>query len=554
MSSDKDLVQHPSPYEGRWVARLQGRIIAHGGTPEQALRAAQNSGYKEKPEIAYMPPASLYPFSLLTEKVRAALPDEEIYLVGGALRDALLGRSSHDFDFALPRNAIHAARRVASSFRADFYILDETYDTARVIVSSINGERDILDFAAFRGSDLESDLLGRDFTVNALAFDLSKQTILDPLNGASDIRSRIIRSCSVTSMQNDPIRILRAVRLAAALDFKIDPGTRKEMKQAAVLLPKVSPERKRDELFKILEGSHPDMALRAVEILGVLPYLLPELPAMKGVKQSTPHVKDVWEHTLSVIQNLDGILAALEPGYESERVNDLFTGLLTLRLGRYREKFSAHFNKPLNADRSVKALLFFAALYHDVSKPATKSVEETGRIRFIGHEIKGAVLAVNRARSFNLSNDEIERLDLIIRNHMRFHSLTEIIESEQQDLSRKAVYRFFRDTGEAGIDLVLLGLADLRGTRDHFLSENTWRAALDVARKLLENYWEKPQESVAPPRLLDGHDLIKEYKLEQGPLIGQLLEAVREEQATGKVSTREEAFAFAHKWLEENRK
>jgi poly(A) polymerase len=554
MSGGKKIAQGPSPYAGRWVARLQGKIVAHGGTPEAARLAALQNRFKEKPEITYMPPASPYYFSPLMERVRAALPDEDVYLVGGVLRDALLGRVSHDFDFAIPKRAVVAARRVASAFQADFYVLDEEFDTARVILSSADGGRDVLDFAAFRGADLDSDLRGRDFTINALAFDLRTQTILDPLNGASDIRSKIIRACSATSVQDDPIRILRGVRQAAAFEFKVDPATREAMKEAAGRLSEISSERQRDELFRILEGPHPDKAIRALEILGVFPYLLPDLSMMKGLEQSPPHVKDVWQHTLSVIQHLEAILAVLTPDYDAEKTSDVLTGLLTLRLGRYREQLARHLGRSLNADRSVVGLLFLAALYHDVSKPATKSADAAGRIRFLGHEVDGAAVAVKRAHNLNLSNAETERLEIIIANHMRFHFFIDRLETEKKEPSRKAIYRFFRDVGEAGVDLVLLGLADLRGTYDHTLTEEKWRAALDVARILLENYWERPEESVAPPRLIDGHDVMAEYNLEQGPLIGQVLEAVREAQATGEISTREEALAFVSKWLEANQK
>ena len=456
-------------YAGRWVAKVRGKIIAQGGTPEQALHAAQMSRHKEKPEIIYM--SYPLPFSSLLDSVRNALPDVELYLVGGAVRDMLLHRVSHDLDFAIPKNAIQTARRVANALHADFYVLDESFDTARVILSADNGTRDILDFAAFRGSDLNADLRGRDFTINAIAFDLRNQTILDPLGGASDLRAKLIRACSDASLKDDPIRILRAVRQAAALDFKIEAETRKAMNQAAPLLPNISPERQRDELFKILESSRPDASLRALEMLGVFPYLLPELSSMKGVEQSAPHVHDVWEHTLSVLQNLEGILASLAPGYNAERTNDLFTAMLALHLGRYREQFAKHFNQTLNTDRSMRALLFFAALYHDVSKPATKSVEETGRIRFFGHDESGTKVAVERAHTFNLSNDEIERLKIIIENHMRFHFFTSRMEGEKEEPSRKAIYRFFRDAGEGGVDLVLLGLADLRGTRGHTLTQ-----------------------------------------------------------------------------------
>jgi poly(A) polymerase len=553
MTEKKSKSQDASPYAGRWVARLNGRIVAHGGTPEQARLAAQKSRHKEKPEIIYMPPASPFSFSPLIERIRTVLPDEEIYLVGGAVRDALLGRVSHDLDLALPQHAIAGARRVASALKADFYVLDETFDTARVIVSGDHGPRQVLDFAAFRGPDLNSDLRGRDFTINAIAFDLRGQSILDPLNGAADLRAGTIRACSGTSLKDDPVRILRAIRQAAAFGFKIEAGTRKALKQAAGLLPAISPERQRDELFRILEGPRPDASLRALELLGVFPYLLPELPAMKGVEQSAPHVSDVWEHTLSVIQHLDGILASLAPDYDAGKANDIFTGLLALRLGRFRSQFAAHFAQRLNADRSMRALLFFAALYHDVSKPETKSVDEAGRIRFFDHDQLGAKVVAERAAVFNLSNDEIGRLGAIIANHMRFHSFVSRMEGEKQEPSRKAIYRFFRDAEGGGIDLVLLGLADLRGTRGHALSQEAWAVALDVARLLLENYWEKPEETVSPPRLIDGHDVLEEYKLEPGPVVGQLLEAIREAQAAGQVSTREEALTFGRNWLKENR-
>jgi len=547
-----DEIPSANSYAGRWVARLRGKIIAQGGTPEQALQAAQKIRHKETPEIIYM--SSPFLFSPLVDSVRDALPDAEIYLVGGAVRDALLNRVSHDLDFAVPKNAIAIARRVASALKADFYILDESFDTARVIITADNGLRDILDFAAFRGSTFEDDIRGRDFTINAIAFDLHKQTILDPLNGAADLRAKIIRACSETSLHDDPIRILRAVRQAAAFGFKIELETRKAMKDAANLLPKISPERQRDELFKILEGPRPDASLRALEMLGVFPFLLPELIQLKGVEQSEPHVYDVWEHTLSVIQHLYGLIADLAPGYSAEKTNDMLTGLLTLRLGRYRERFAEHFAKTLNTDRSMRALLFFAALFHDISKPATKSVDETGRIRFFDHDQLGAKVTAERAQAFNLSNDEIERLKIIIENHMRFHFFTSRMEGEKKEPSRKAIYRFFREAGEGGVDLVLLGLADLRGTRAHSLTQESWVAALDVARILLENYWEKPQETVAPPRLIDGHDVIKEYNIQPGPLVGQLLEAIREAQATGKVSTREDVLEFGRTWLTENQK
>jgi len=548
MSNDAETAV--SPYAGRWVARVRGRIVAQGGTPEQALHAAQISRHKEKPEIIYMPVP--FSYSPLIDKVRDILPNQEIYLVGGAVRDMLLNRRSPDLDFALPSNGISLARRVANALKADFMVLDSERDTGRVIVTESDGTRTFLDFATYRGKDLDEDLRARDFPINAIAFDLHTQTLIDPLDGASDLRAKLIRACSPTSFSDDPVRILRAVRQAAAFEFKIELETRKAMKQAASLLPKVSPERQRAELFKMLEGPKPDASMRALEILGVFPYLLPELPALKGVEQSPPHIADVWEHTLSVLGHLESILAALVPGYNADNTNDLFTGLLTLRIGRFRDQLAGHFAASLNTDRSVRAALFFAALYHDVQKPATKSVDETERIRFFDHDVKGAEVTANRARAFNLSNDEVQHVKTIIQHHMRFHFFTSRLEGGQQEPSRKAIYRFFRDTGKAGIDLILLGLADLRGTRGPTLTQETWTAALDVARILLENYWEKPQETVAPPRLLDGNELMSELGLEPGRIIGQLLEAIREGQATGKIENRAQALDLAREQLKKS--
>jgi len=552
MTNEKPLVADnertpSSPYAGRWVARVRGKIIAQGGTPEQALHAAQISRHKERPEIIYMPVP--FSYSPLIDKVRDVLPHQEMYLVGGAVRDILLNRLSRDLDFALPSNGISLARRVANALKADFMALDNERDTGRVIVTEADGTRTFLDFATYRGNNLDEDLRARDFTINAIAFDLHAQTLIDPLNGTSDLRAKILRACSSTSLSDDPVRILRAVRQAAAFEFKIELETRKAMKQAANLLPRISPERQRDELFKMLEGPKPDASMRALEILGVFPYLLPELPAMKGTEQSAPHIYNVWEHTLSVLGHLENILAALAPAYNADNTNDLFTGLLTLRIGRFREQFAEHFAESLNTDRSVRAALFFAALYHDVQKPATKSLDETGRTRFFDHDVKGAQVVEERTRAFNLSNDEVERIKSIVQHHMRFHFFTSRLERDKQEPSRKAIYRFFRDAGKAGIDLILLGLADLRGTQGSTLSQETWTAALDVARILLENYWEKPQEIVTPPRLLDGNELMSELGLEPGRIIGQLLETIREGQATGKVTNREQALDLAREYL-----
>jgi putative nucleotidyltransferase with HDIG domain len=545
-------------YAGRWVARLRGRVIAQGGTPEQARRAAQ-SRYKETPEIIFMPTNFPLTFPPILDSVRAALPDGlTIYLAGGAMRDALLGRRIHDLDFVLERDAIKIARRVANILsrtrtgtitKADFYPLDPERDTGRVIVTNEDGTRIMMDFAAFRGPDLEADILGRDFTLNAIALNLSDNTIHDPLGGAMDLKEKRLRACSPSAFADDPVRILRGVRLAANFGFHILLETRKAMKEAVGLLGNISPERMRDELFRLLDGAQPATCLRALDLLGALNKVLPELSALKGVEQTAPHVHDVWKHTLATVSHLESVLAALSPDYNPDKASDLLNGLMVLRIGRYRQQIGETFATPLTADRSLRSLLFLAALYHDVAKPQTKKADEEGQLRFWDHDQQGAEIAASRARALAMSNDEATRLETIIRNHMRILFHTNRLLREGKPPSRRAVYRFFRDTGPAGVDVCLLTLADMRATYEQTIPQETWAAALDVVRLMLENWFEKPAESIAPIPLVNGDDLMRELNLQPGKIIGELLEALREAQAVGTVSTQEKALSCAREYL-----
>jgi poly(A) polymerase len=545
-------------YAGRWVARLRGRIIAHGGTPEQARRAAQ-SRYKEAAEIVYMP--SNYPitFPPVLDLVRKVLPDGlAAYLVGGAVRDGLLGRQMHDLDLVVERDAIKNARRIANSLvrtgkgaimKADFYALDGERDTGRVIVTDAKGKRTLIDFAAFRGPSLEADLLGRDFSLNAIALNLKDGTIYDPLGGVRDLKDKRLRACSATSFSNDPVRILRGVRLAANYGFSILTDTRKMMKEAAGLVGNISPERLRDELFRLLDGLQPATCLRALDLLGALDGILPEILALKGIKQSAPHVHDVWEHTLATVNHLEGILIALATDYNPDTASDLLNGLLVMRIGRYRQQISESLAAPITADRPLRGLLFMAAIYHDIAKPQTIKTDDEGRLRFWDHDQRGAELTVKRGRALALSNDEIDRLERVIGHHMRILFHTNRLVREAKPPSRRAIYRFFRDTGQAGVDVCLLALADMRATYEQTLPQETWSAALDVVRSMLENWFEKPAESITPIPLLDGEDLMHEFDLQPGKIIGDLIESLREAQAVGKVSTREEALSHAREYL-----
>jgi tRNA nucleotidyltransferase/poly(A) polymerase len=554
--------ENENSYAGRWIARLRGRVIAHGGTPEQARRAAQ-SRFKETPEVIYMPTSNPLNFPPLLDSVRNLIPDDQtVYLVGGAVRDALLGRVIHDLDFVLERNAIKTARQIADALHADFYALDSDRDTGRVIVTLADGSHMLMDFAAFRSADpamgpgqsLEADLGGRDFTLNAIAFKLSDNSLYDPLGGAMDLKEKRLRACSPSAFTDDPVRILRGVRLAANFGFHILPETRAAMKKAAGSLGKVSPERLRDELFRILDGSQPATCVQALDLLEVLDKVLPELSSLKGVNQIPPHVQEVWEHTLSTVRHLERNLAVLKPEFDPESASELMQGLLVLRIGRYRQQINKDLMKPLTADRSRRSLLFLAALYHDIAKPQSKKKDEEGQYHFWGHDQQGAENLAARARALALGNDEIQWLEIIVRNHMRILFHTNRLVREGKPPSRRAIYRFFRDTGAAGVEVCLLSLADLQATYEQTLPQETWAAALEVVRAMLEAWYEKKEEQVTPQPLVDGNVLMQEFSLSPGRKIGELLEAIREAQAVGEVSTKEQALGLARKRLEEENK
>ncbi|GAB4535154.1 MAG: CCA tRNA nucleotidyltransferase [Anaerolineales bacterium] len=530
------------PYAGRWVACVDGRIVAQGGTPQQAQAAAQRSRNKEQLQIRYIPLMTTLPFSPLFNRICAVLPtDVPVYLVGGAVRDALRGRTSHDLDFVVQGNARTMARQVGDALEAAYYPLHDDFDAGRVVLQDVDG-RLVIDFIGLHPDGLEADLRARDFTLNAIAVDVrNPQQLLDPLGGAADLRRGILRVCSPASLRNDPVRILRAVRMAVNMDLQIAPETRRLIQDALPGLPRVSIERVRSEILRILGGARPAVALRTLDVLGVLPAIFPETTALKGVVQSPPHIYPVWEHTLDVVARLDAVLNVLGTGEQARSSADnLVLGHVSLRLGRYREHITHHLAAELTPDISRRALLFFAALYHDSAKPLTRSQDEDGRIRFFGHDAQGADLVSARAHAMHMSSDEISILKRIVANHMRPLLLGQGAESPGD----RAVYRFFRDAGDAGVDVCLLSLADFLGTYGAGVPQDAWAHHVDTVRILLDGWWARPERVVLPTPLLNGHDIIEIFGLSPGPQIGALLEALREAQAGGEVSDRAQALAF----------
>jgi putative nucleotidyltransferase with HDIG domain len=406
-----------------------------------------------------------------------------------------------------------------------------------------------MDFSAYQGSDLIGDLRGRDFTINAMAVDVHQlQTLVDPMRGAADLVSRRLRACSPGSFIDDPVRILRAVRFSVELGLNIVPETLQQMREATTYLTRISPERLRDELFRILANPHPGTSIRILDKLNTFEYFLPEVCMLKEVQQSQPHVMDAWNHTLDILNRLENLLDVLRPGYTPDKADNLVMGLVIMQLGRYRQQLAEHLSNALNPDRPHRGLIFLAGLYHDVGKKKTQTVDADRKIRFIGHDQIGSKMVAKRGQALKLSNLEIERLGTIVSHHMRPSLLSHLEES----LSRKAVYHFFKDTGAAGVDICILSLADMLATYGPTLPQDRWIRHLEVVRSLLGAWWEDKEERVFPTTMINGNELMEALELSPGPQVGYLLEAIHEAQINHEIHDQTEAICLARRLLQEN--
>jgi len=496
--------------------------------------------------------ALLAPDTLLGRLARW-LRDEgvEAYLVGGSVRDALLGEpveAFHDLDFAAPAGGMALARRLADRLGGAFFALDAARDTGRVVLPRDGGGRLYLDFARWRGDSLQADLFDRDFTVNAMALDISRAegaVLIDPCGGQADLAARLVRAVTEHAFVNDPARTLRAVRLEAEFGFCIEARTENLLRQAVPWLARVSHERVRDELARIVRAPGAAGHIDRLDGLGLLPAVLPEVSALKGVGQSPPHRFDVYGHTLQVLAGLEGLFAWLWPGTGYAPLGEQTTRDLGY-LSPWRGALQAHFDQPTGGEPGRVTLLKLAALLHDVGKPQTRQTDDTGRVRFLGHEREGATMAAAALHRLRFSRQERLLVQAVVQHHLRLLHL-----SQAGTVTRRAVYRFFRDVGDAGVDVVWLGLADVLGARGDALDAIEWQGRLRVAQALLEGRFDRHREVVCPPRLIGGRDLMEVFGLLPGPRLGELLEAVREAQATGLVSNRQEALALARDMIAE---
>ncbi len=456
----------------------------------------------------------------------------ESYLVGGYVRDSLLGRESHDIDLAVAEKVLPITHEVANALGGSFVLLDDVNKIARVALPQ-NGEWWHLDFSTIRGNIAE-DLACRDFTINAIAVSLnslneSEFQLIDPLNGQKDLKNKTIRAVSDSVFQDDPARLIRAVRFAAELNFTIENTTEELIKRDHRLITKVAGERVKDELYHIFVVPKTDFYLRYLDKAGLLDSLIPELTQTKGVTQPKEHFWDVFDHSIETVKAVEQVLG---DAHLKEEIFNLIPKF---------PDFDSYFNEEIKTGCPRKILLKLAALLHDIAKPQTKTVEESGKTRFLGHPKIGATVASSILRRLRFSSKEIKIVAKMVENHLRPGQLSAL-----DEITRRAIYRYFRDTEEVGIDTLYLNLADHLAARGPTLDLPGWKEHTDGIRYILSKYFEE-KEVVKPPKLISGYDLIEKFEMKPGPEIGKILEAVREAQASGEIKTKDEALEFVAK-------
>ncbi len=461
----------------------------------------------------------------------ADVPDE-IYIVGGAVRDALLHRPLHDIDFATSGHAIQIARKIANHFNSDFFVLDGDRDVGRVLLNRPDG-RLMLDVARYRGASLQDDLADRDFTLNALAVDVKADLglLIDPLHGEEDIKKHLLRRCSSHALSDDPIRALRAVRQSSQLNMRIEAETLRDIKASVNLLRESSPERIRDEWFKLLSISKPVAAVRIADSLRLVEQVIPEVVPLHNLNEPAPAIQNTWTHTLALIENLTSIFNVISYTRTDQTAASFGLGMLAIQLNPYRSRLLSHMDTVWPNDRTHAALLLVAALMFDSGK----------NLGYENHESRSAAYAGVRADALRLSVAEKSRLITLVRYQRLVLTL--------EDTAPLSIYRYWRKLNEAGIDVCLLTLANYLATYGSYLKQNEWLMLVDRVRVLLDAWFDKYEQIVSPPALVDGNLLMQTLQIKPGPILGELLEQIRMAQVTGDVHTQADALAFADTYL-----
>jgi poly(A) polymerase len=450
---------------------------------------------------------------------RSALSGEPAWLVGGTVRDGFLGRPVDEADIVVAGDPARAARALSTAADAHLFPLSERFGAWRAIARDRSWQADV---TPLRGDSIEADLALRDFTVNAMARPLDDvATLVDPHDGEGHLAARLLHAVGQGSFEDDPLRVLRLARFACELGFDVDPGTVALAARAAPRIAAVAPERSFHELRRLIASDDPVGGIELADRIGLVAHLLPELEGLKGVEQNPYHHRDVWGHTLEVLERL----------IEIERDPQPVFGELGDPIGR-------ELARPFADDLTRGQALRLGALLHDVGKPATRAVNAEGRVLFWGHDGVGAGMARDVLGRLHASTALGDYVAALAQHHLRLGFLV-----HERPLTRRHVYRYMRACEPVELEVTVLSAADRLATRGARTRSEAMEAHLDVARELAAGALEWRARPPAPP--LRGDELIEELGIEAGPEVGRLLRVVEEAAFAGEARTRDEALEVA---------
>lgn len=463
------------------------------------------------------------PVRLLREAFAAA-GIGEAWLVGGVVRDALLGRPLTDVDLAVGGDAEAAARVASRALGGPRFPLSEDFGAWR----ALSRDRDVAcDVSPLQGETIERDLARRDFALNAVAVPLGGGDPIDPFGGLADAEAGVLRVLGPRAYADDPLRALRLVRLATELEMAPDAETERLTAEAAPRLAEPSGERVFGELRRLLVAPRALDGLELARRLGVLAAVLPEIDALRGVEQSRYHHLDVYGHTMAVLEQQIDLL-------RPERLAELF--------GDQAAELGAVLDEPLADGLTRAEALRFGALFHDVAKPQTRGVRDDGRVTFFGHDAAGQELVGEIFERLRVSERLRSHVGALTRHHLVLGFLV-----HERPLDRAKVYEYLSRCDPVEVDVSVLSCADRLATRGRN-AERAIAAHLEVARELIGPAlrW----HADGPPRPpLRGDELAAAVGIEPGPELGRLIARLSEAVYTGEATTRDEAVALARRLL-----
>ncbi len=461
------------------------------------------------------------------EALRAALSGRRAWLVGGAVRDRLLERPTPDLDIVVEGDPRAPARALAAATGASAFALSEAFGAWRVVAS---GQLWQVDLTPLRGGSLAADLALRDFTINALAEPLAGGALIDPTGGEADLRAGRLRMASARAYADDPLRVLRLVRLASELELEPEPATLSAARAHAAGLSEVAAERIWLELRRIVASARPVDGVELMAAVGATAVILPELEALRGMGQTRYHHLDVHDHTLAVLEEV----VALEAGGDGARA----------ALGPRATDAAAVLAEPLAEGLTRGTVLRLGALLHDAAKPATRIQLAGGRVGFPGHDRVGSDLARDVLGRLRAGSRVAEHVSALTRHHLRLGFLV-----HQRPLSRRAVHAYLSACQPVGVDVTVLSVADRLATRGR-KAQPAIAAHLELARDLLPEALAWRAAPPGPP-LVRGDELAHELGLPPGPALGELLAELAAAAWAGEIDTPKQAIAHARRLLGE---